>query len=108
MANFDLNIENYSIKELYGIVKIKPTCQTYEISIQVNKLISSLKDSSHEYDYVVFLKDIETRLKNERKEKETKQLLETYASKLKEVDKMQETYVNKFPYKQLTQLIKKH
>jgi len=97
MANFDLNIENYSSEELYGIVKIKPTCQTYEISIQVNKLISSLKDSSHEYDYVVFLKDIETRLKNERKEKETKQLLETYASKLKEVDKMQEAYVNQYP-----------
>ena len=97
MANFDLNIENYSSAELYGIIKTKPTCQTYEISIQVNKLISSLKDSSHEYEYVVFLKDIETRLKNERKEKETKELLETYASRLKEVDKIQETYVNKYP-----------
>lgn len=97
MANFDLNIENYSSEELYGIIKTQITCETYEISIQVNKLISSLKDSSHEYEYVVFLKDIETRLKNERKEKETKELLESYASKLKEVEKIPETFINKYP-----------
>ena len=97
MAKFDLNIENYSSAELYGIIKTKITCETYEISIQVNKLISSLKNSSHEYEYVVFLKDIETRLKNERKEKETKELLESYASKLKEVEKIPEIFISKYP-----------
>ena len=97
MSNFDLSVDNYTSEELYRIIKTNNDCETYEISININKIIKDLKESSQEYSYVVFLKDIETRLINERKEMETNELLQGYVTRLKEVEKIHETYVNKYP-----------
>ena len=58
MSNFDLNVESYSTEELYKVIKTNKNCDDYEISININKIISNIKDSEHEYKYVVFLKDI--------------------------------------------------
>ena len=96
MSNFDLNVESYSTEELYKVIKTNKNCDDYEISININKIISNIKDSEHEYKYVVFLKDIEKRLLDERKEKATRKLINKYKSDLEEVER-KEVSINKYP-----------
>lgn len=98
-TNFDLEVNNYSIDEIYTILNVEKTKDIPQIKQRVNALIDEIKNGEIDYNYVVFLKNIEQRLIDLRHEEDTKEQIKIYTDKIlnEKISSIEETYINKYP-----------
>ena len=98
-TDFDLDVTNYSIDEIYTILNVEKTKDIPQIKQRVNALIDEIKNGEIDYNYVVFLKNIEQRLIDLRHEEDTKEQIKIYADKIlnEKINSIEETYINKYP-----------
>lgn len=98
-TDFDLDVTNYSIDEIYTILNVEKTKDIPQIKQRVNALIDEIKNGEIDYNYVVFLKNIEQRLIDLRHEEDTKEQIKIYTDKIlnEKISSIEETYINKYP-----------
>ena len=98
-SNFDLDVHSYTLDELYTMINVKQTDDIPFIKQRINAIVHSVKDGEIDYNYVVFIKNIEQRIIDSRHEEDMKEQIKIYTEKIlnEKIKSVEETYINKYP-----------
>jgi hypothetical protein len=106
MSSFDLDIEHYTIPELYKMFKINKTDTEHDVMRRMNRLIKKIEDE----DYLLFIRKVENKLVDYIQDKTKRRLTPSKTQDgqqqviLQKQQQVQYTYEYPFPAGNINQL----